>query len=111
MEVPAKAVKVNSLGSYSTMPRRPEVESLVAWTSDRRDLVPEPTARSEGQERTASSSAGTEAGARRALIRGKGARLFRGDEGRAVGEPAGRHRGTSCPDWRCRADRRRRAIF
>src|SRR5260370_38306306 len=105
------AVKVNSLGSYSTMPRSRKVETLVTLTSDRRDLVPAPMARSRGQERTTSTSAGTEAGANEALIRGKGGPLFQADANHAVAGLVLRLRGTSCQGWRCRAGRIRLATF
>src|SRR6266404_64935 len=101
------AVKVNSLGSYSTMPRSRNVDTLATLTSDSRDLVPAPRASSRGQERTTSASSGTEAGANEELIRGKGDRPFPADAGRAVAELVLLLRETSCPDWRCRAGRMR----
>ena len=70
-EVPARAVKVNSSGSYSTMPRRARVESSVtsagAW--ERRGLVRAPTASTRGWERTASASAAGVAGVRGVVMR------------------------------------------
>ena len=69
--VPAAAVKVNSLGSYSLMPRSPAMASFAASTHDSRGLVSAPTARSRGAERTASASSSNDEGARTALIRGR----------------------------------------
>ena len=69
--VPAAAVNVNSLGSYSLIPRKPAVESRTASTAERRGFVPAPTASTRGTERTASASSAKVVGARRAFIRGK----------------------------------------
>ena len=69
--VPASAVKVNSVGSYSTMPFRLVVEILTADTADKRGLVPAPTAMTQGAERTASTSSMTLPGVRVGFIRGR----------------------------------------
>ena len=59
------ADKVNSLGSYSLIPRSRAVESLTASTADKRGLVAAPTASKRGVERTASIKDGMTLGARR----------------------------------------------
>ena len=60
--VPARAVNVNSAGSYSTMPRNCRVEILTPSTADSRGFVPAPTQSTRGAPRTASCSSVSVAG-------------------------------------------------
>ena len=56
--VPASAVNVNSLGSYSTIPLSFTVEIFTTSlaTADNRGFVPDPTASTRGADCTASAS-------------------------------------------------------
>ena len=107
--VPASAVMVNSLGSYSVTPVRRAREIFTASTADRRGLVPAPAASTRGAERTASVKSPSEAGWSAGVIRAKAGRLFPGDEGRPAAGRGFPRRETSCRDWQCREDQTRRA--
>src|SRR6185436_17807227 len=61
--VPAIAVDVYSLGSYSVTPVSPAVETLGQSIAESRGLVPAPTGRRRGTERTTSINAGIDPGA------------------------------------------------
>jgi hypothetical protein len=60
--VPASAVKVNSLGSYSVMPLNCRMNIFTASTAESRGFVSAPTAITRGAESTASRSSGSEEG-------------------------------------------------